>query len=92
LSKVAIALMERFFSLLVVFYFAVVMPLQAAEKRLPLKGEVFLIQERTAFLILPDKPKANQPIPWVWYARPCAGYRLVRRSGCLSDSSRRALP
>ena len=58
--------MKRLFSLLIVFYFAVVMPLQAAEKRLPLKGEVFLIQEHTAFLILPDKPKAGKPIPWVW--------------------------
>jgi dipeptidyl aminopeptidase/acylaminoacyl peptidase len=69
----AIALMNRLFSLLTVFYFAVVMPLQAAEKRLPLKGEVFLIQERTAFLILPEKPKANQPIPWVWYAPTLRG-------------------
>ena len=50
----AIAPMKRLFSLLTVFYFAVVMPLQAAEKRLPLKGEVFLIQEHTAFLILPE--------------------------------------
>ena len=68
-----IALMNRFFSLLVVFYFAVVMPLQTAEKRLPLKGEVFLIQEHTAFLILPDKPKAAKPIPWVWYAPTLRG-------------------
>jgi dipeptidyl aminopeptidase/acylaminoacyl peptidase len=65
--------MNRFFSLLTVFYFAVVMPLQAAEKRLPLKGEVFLIQEHTAFLILPDKPKAGKPIPWVWYAPTLRG-------------------
>ena len=65
--------MKRFFSLLTVLYFAVVMPLQAAEKRLPLKGEVFLIRERTAFLILPEKPKANQPIPWVWYAPTLPG-------------------
>ena len=65
--------MKRLFSLLVVFYFAVVMPLQAAEKRLPLKGEVFLIQERTAFLILPEKPKTGKPIPWVWYAPTLRG-------------------
>ena len=49
------------------------MPLQAAEKRLPLKGEVFLIQERTAFLILPEKPKAGKPIPWIWYAPTLRG-------------------
>jgi pimeloyl-ACP methyl ester carboxylesterase len=69
----AIASMKRFFSLLTVFYFAVVIPIQAAEKRLPLKGEVFLIQEHTAFLILPDKPKAGKPIPWVWYAPTLRG-------------------
>ena len=65
--------MERFFSLLVVYYFAALIPLTAAEKRLPLKGEVFLIQERTAFLILPDKPKTGKPIPWVWYAPTLRG-------------------
>ena len=65
--------MKRFFRLLTVFYFAVVMPLQAAEKRLPLKGEVFIIKERTAFLILPEKPKAGKPIPWVWYAPTLRG-------------------
>ena len=65
--------MNGFFSLLAVFYFAVVMSLQAAEKRLPLKGEVFLIHERTAFLILPNKPKAGKPIPWVWYAPTLPG-------------------
>ena len=69
----AIASMKRFFSLLAVFYLAVVMPLQAAEKRLPLKGKVFLVQEHTAFLILPDKPKAGKPIPWVWYAPTLRG-------------------
>jgi len=73
LSKIPIAPMKRFFSLLVVFYFAVVMPLQAAEKRLPLKGEVFLIQEHTAFLILPKQPQAGKPIPWVWYAPTLRG-------------------
>ena len=65
--------MNRFFRLLTVFYFAAVMPLQAAEKRLPLKGEVFIIKERTAFLILPEKPKAGKPIPWVWYAPTLRG-------------------
>ena len=68
-----LASMRRFFSLLVVFYFAVAMPLQAAEKRLPLKGEVFTVQERTAFLILPEESKAGQPIPWVWYAPTLPG-------------------
>ena len=39
----------------------------AAEKNLPIKGgEVFDVNGRTAFLILPEK-KAG-PTPWVWYA------------------------
>ena len=58
-----IAPMKRLFSLLAVFHFAVVMPLQAAEKRLPLKGEVFIIQEHTAFLILPKQPKSRKTDP-----------------------------
>ena len=65
--------MNGFFSLFAVFYFAVVMPLQAAEKRLPLKGEVFIIQEHTAFLILPKQPQAGKPISWVWYAPTLRG-------------------
>lgn len=37
------------------------------EKRLPLPGEVFLVQGRTAFVI-PPKTVSEQPTPWVWYA------------------------
>ena len=40
---------------------------QAAEN-LALKEEVFTIEGRTAFLILPEKPKSDNLIPWVWYA------------------------
>ena len=65
--------MKRIFSLLAGCFFAVATPLQAAEKRLPLKGEVLTIDECTAFLILPEKPKADQPIPWVWYAPTLPG-------------------
>jgi pimeloyl-ACP methyl ester carboxylesterase len=46
--------------------------LGAVEKRLPMKGEIFTVQERTAFLMLPEKPKAG-PIPWVWYAPTLRG-------------------
>ena len=45
--------------------------LQAAEaprKSLPLSGEVFLVEGRTAFVILPEAKPASRPIPWVWYA------------------------
>ncbi len=65
--------MKIFFSFSVVYVFAALIPLTAAEKRLPLKGEVFTIQKHTAFLILPDKPQAGKPIPWVWYAPTLRG-------------------
>jgi len=46
---------------------------QAAEKSLPIKGEVFTIEGRTAFLILPEKAKAAEPVQWVWYAPTLKG-------------------
>ncbi|MCH2591394.1 MAG: prolyl oligopeptidase family serine peptidase [Pedosphaera sp.] len=73
MPKLTSAPMKRIFSLLAGCFFVVATPLQAAEKRLPLKGEVFTIDECTAFLILPEKPKADQPIPWVWYAPTLPG-------------------
>ena len=47
--------------------------LQAVEKNLPIKGEVFTIEDRTVFLILPEKTKSSGPIPWVWYAPTLKG-------------------
>jgi len=47
---------------------------QAAEKKgLPRKGEVFTIEGRTAFLILPSERKGDEPMPWVWYAPTLPG-------------------
>jgi alpha-beta hydrolase superfamily lysophospholipase len=43
------------------------------KKSLPLPGEVFLIQDRTAFAILPAITPTNRPIPWVWYAPTLPG-------------------
>ncbi len=43
------------------------------EKNLPIKGEVFKIEDRTAFLILPEKTKSGNLIPWVWYAPTLKG-------------------
>jgi pimeloyl-ACP methyl ester carboxylesterase len=46
-------------------------PIRAAdlpEKSLPLAGEVFLMEGRTAFVIAPPANSTNRPIPWVWYA------------------------
>lgn len=45
----------------------------AAEKKLPINGEVFTINDRTAFLILPDKTISGKRIPWVWYAPTLQG-------------------
>ena len=54
-------------SLLLVIFICLISLGNTAEKNLPLKGgEVFEVDGRTAFLILPKK-KA-EPIPWVWYA------------------------
>ncbi|MCX7428185.1 MAG: alpha/beta hydrolase [Planctomycetia bacterium] len=41
---------------------------EAPRKSLPLSGEVFLVEGRTAFVILPEAQPASRPIPWVWYA------------------------
>lgn len=43
----------------------------APDKKLPLPGEVFLVEGRTAFVIAPPKDAAadaKSPMPWVWYA------------------------
>ncbi len=37
------------------------------DKKLPMPGEVFRVEGRTAFVIPPDK-KSDGPTPWVWYA------------------------
>jgi dipeptidyl aminopeptidase/acylaminoacyl peptidase len=44
----------------------------AADKKLPIAGDVFTVEGRTAFLILPRNPP-KQPIPWVWYAPTLPG-------------------
>jgi pimeloyl-ACP methyl ester carboxylesterase len=45
----------------------------APQKSLPLPGEVFLVQGRTAFVILPQVKPADRPIPWVWYGPTLPG-------------------
>ena len=45
----------------------------APKKSLPLAGEVFLVQDRPAFVILPDAKVAKKPQPWVWYAPTLPG-------------------
>jgi len=46
---------------------------QVSEKNLPLVGEVFKIEDCTAFLILPEETGSGSPIPWVWYAPTLPG-------------------
>ncbi len=45
-----------------VFCFAADSSPQAAPKNLPIKGEVFTVEDRTAFLILPEKTKADEAV------------------------------
>jgi len=46
---------------------------QAAQKNLPINGDVFTVKGRTAFLILPEKTGSANPIPWLWYAPTLKG-------------------
>ena len=38
------------------------------QKKLPMPGEVFHVEERPAFVIAPDKKSFEGATPWVWYA------------------------
>lgn len=38
------------------------------DKKLPMPGEVFRVEGRTAFLIPPDRKTTDGATPWVWYA------------------------
>jgi pimeloyl-ACP methyl ester carboxylesterase len=42
-------------------------------KKLPLPGEVFLVDGCPASLIPPSQPVARKPTPWVWYAPTLPG-------------------
>ncbi len=53
-------IVPRFSLIAFAFLFLAAFQLGAVEKRLPIKGEVFTIEDHTAFLILPDKPKSCQ--------------------------------
>ena len=63
---------RSFVSITFAFLFLGPFQLGAVEKRLPMKGEVFAIEDRPTFLILPEKPKPG-PIPWVLYAPTLRG-------------------
>ena len=63
---------RRFASVAFAVLFLGASQLDAVEKHLPMKSEVFAMEGRPAFLILPEKPKAG-PIPWVLYAPTLRG-------------------
>lgn len=44
-----------------------------ANKQLPLPGDVFMVEGRTAFLIASTKRPKATPAPWVWYAPTLPG-------------------
>ncbi len=47
--------------------------LEKPDKKLPLPGETFTVNGRTAFLILPETRPAGKSTPWVWYAPTLPG-------------------
>lgn len=60
--------MRALFTILLLVTSVAVHAAEPPEKRLPLPGQVFTVQGRTAFVI-PGKAVADgQPRPWVWYA------------------------
>ncbi|HVJ66839.1 MAG TPA: prolyl oligopeptidase family serine peptidase [Caulifigura sp.] len=60
--------MTKLLPLLLVFVGSFVAADELQARKLPLDGEVFQVQGRTAFLIPPPKRVDGQPTPWVWYA------------------------
>jgi pimeloyl-ACP methyl ester carboxylesterase len=50
------------------------------QQSLPIPGEVFEVEGRTAFVILPSAGSrpANRPLPWVWYAPTLPGLPEAR--------------
>jgi pimeloyl-ACP methyl ester carboxylesterase len=42
-------------------------------KKLPIAGEAFKVNGRTAFIIMPKKTIPTGPMPWVWYAPTLPG-------------------
>ena len=45
----------------------------APDKKLPLPGEVFLVEQRVAFVIPAENGNPAGPVPWVWYAPTLPG-------------------
>lgn len=73
--KMILITMKHRFIFLSALLLAPLVALHAAvpEKLLPLPGQVFEVEGRTAFVILPSTKTTNQLVPWVWYAPTLPG-------------------
>ena len=69
-------IVSRFSLIAFAFLFLAAFQLGAVEKRLPMKGEVFAIQDRPAFLILPEKHGG-------WRAWPATMRRNLKEVLCI---------
>ncbi len=68
--------MKHFSLVLAAFLLLAPPTLHAADtptKTLPMPGEAFIVQGRTAFVILPQTKSTTNLIPWVWYAPTLPG-------------------
>jgi len=62
-----------FFSALLLAPLVALHAADASRKSLPLPGQVFQVEGRTAFVILPPARTTNHLVPWVWYAPTLPG-------------------
>lgn len=61
------------FNLIVINCFSTEGTNMEIDKKLPVDGQVFIIEDHVAFLILPKDRIQNKEIPWVWYAPTLPG-------------------
>ena len=61
-------ILPTFLSSLLLLPLASLHAADAPQKSLPLPGQVFQVEGRVAFVILPQMRTTNRLIPWVWYA------------------------
>jgi hypothetical protein len=58
------------------------------EKILPVPGEVFYVDDRVAFVIMPEVGHHDGPISWVWYAPTLPGYPAAEERWMFEQFSR----
>jgi hypothetical protein len=57
---------QLFFTALLLAPLVLIHAAEIPQKSLPVTGEVFVVQGRTAFLISPPVKPASGLVPWVW--------------------------